>query len=92
MPCVRAPMLRIKAGEPAGLQQHVELQKDVLIAAPNDRGQHRARVMINRMPSPARVACVADNRPHRIHRRFASRLHVHGARIRVHRVPQGGVD
>src|SRR5215217_6176981 len=55
MSCVRAPMIGIKTGEPEGLQQCFELQKDLVFAAPKDIRQDGTRVMIDRMPQPAGV-------------------------------------
>ena len=63
-------MIGIKTGEPEGLQQRFELQKDLIFAAPKDIRQDGARVMIDRMPQPAWVAFVADKRPHLIHLGF----------------------
>ena len=65
IPRVRAPMIRIKAGEPEGLQQRFELQKDFIFAAPKDIGQNRARLMmlgkdkarcLGPVPHPPRLA------------------------------------
>src|SRR5215510_11947694 len=70
MAFVRTPMIRIEASEPEGLQQRFELQKNFVCAASKDIRQDRARVMIDRMPQPARVAFVADKRPHLIHLGF----------------------
>ena len=36
MAFVRPPMIRIKTGEPEGLQQRFELEKDFVFAAPKD--------------------------------------------------------
>src|SRR6266705_2448116 len=77
MAFVCPPMIRIKTGEPEGLQQRFELHKDVVFAATKDIGQDRARVMINRMPQPAWVPFVADKAPHFVDLRFPSLLNVH---------------
>src|ERR687887_2271555 len=67
MAFVRPPMIGIKTREPEGLQQCFELQKDCVFAAPKNIGQDSTRVMVDRMPQPARVAFVADKRPHLVH-------------------------
>ncbi len=36
MPGVRPPMIGIKAREPKGLQQRLELEKDLVLATPQD--------------------------------------------------------
>src|SRR6266704_633218 len=77
MAFVRPPMIRIKTGEPEGLQQRFELHKDFVFAATKDIGQDRARVMINRMPQPAWVAFVADKAPHFVDLRFPCLLNVY---------------
>src|SRR2546425_529710 len=78
MPGVGAPIIGVVAGEPEGLQQRFELQKDFVFAATKDVGQDLACVMIDGMPEPAWVALVPDKRPHLIHLRFARALHVPG--------------
>src|SRR5215831_16541457 len=67
MAFVRPPMIGIKASEPEGLQQRFELQKDLIFAAPKDIRQDGPRMVIDRMPQPARVAFVADKRPHLVY-------------------------
>ena len=84
MPCgfqmsgVCTPMIRIKAGEPKGLQQRFALQKDRVFAAPEDRRQDGSRAMINGMPQPTRVVFVADKRPHFIHLGWIQRAEQRG--------------
>src|SRR6266702_4616255 len=75
---VGAPIVGVVAGEPEGLQQRFELQKDLILAATKDVGQNLAGVVIDGMPEPAGVAFVADKRPHLIHLRFTSALQVPG--------------
>src|SRR5215813_12415151 len=70
MPSVGAPIIGGVAGQPEGLQQRFELQKDLVFAAPKDRGQNLASVVIDGMPEPTRVAFVPDKRPHLIHLRL----------------------
>src|SRR4029450_2082001 len=86
MPGVGAPIIGVVAGEPEGLQQRLELQKDLVCAAPKDVGQDLAGVVIDGMPEPAGVAFVPDKRPHLIHLRlrFPRALPVPG--------PLGGVQ
>lgn len=95
---VRAPMIGIKTGEPAGLEQGFEPQQACVFAVPKAIRQDGTRVMIARMPQPAGVACVADKGPPRVHRGFlASTLDRHGkvgwgrgTQARgVHRLPRG---
>ena len=47
MPGVGAPMIRIKAGEPEGLQQRFKSEKDIICAAPKNIRQDCACVMIS---------------------------------------------
>src|SRR2546425_3709589 len=77
---IGTPIIGIVASEPEGLQQRLELQKDLIFAAPKDVGQDLAGVVIDGMPEPAGVAFVPDKRPHLIHLclRFASALYVPG--------------
>ena len=63
MPRVGTPRIGIIAGQPEGLQQRFEPQKDLIFAAPKDVGQDLAGVVIDGMPEPARVAFVPDKRP-----------------------------
>ena len=56
MPCIRAPMSGIEAVETKGLQECLELHKDLIFAATTDIRQDRARVMLKRMPQPANRA------------------------------------
>ncbi len=56
MPGIGAPMIRIKAREPEGLEQCFELQKDLIFATTKDIGQNLACVVIDGMPQPALVA------------------------------------
>ena len=53
-------MISVVAGEPEGLTQRFELQKDLILAATTDVGQDLAGVVIDGMPQPAWVAFVAD--------------------------------
>src|SRR5262245_2628877 len=69
---VGAPIIGIIAGQPEGLQQRFEPQKDLVFAAPKAVGQDLAGVVIDGMPEPTRVAFVLDNQPHLIHLRLRS--------------------
>src|SRR6266446_9724765 len=74
MPGVGAPMIRIKAGEPEGLQQRFKSEKDLIFAAPKNIRQDCACMMINGMPQPALGTFFADKTPHLIHLGFPSSL------------------
>src|SRR5882724_1853208 len=78
MPGVCAPMIGVVAGQPEGLEQRFELQKDLVCAATKDVGQDLSCAVIDGMPEPTWVAFVPDKRPHLIHLRFASALHSPG--------------
>src|SRR6266702_7448932 len=84
---VGAPMIGVVAGQPEGLEQRFELQKDLICAATKDVSQDLARAVIDGMPEPTWVAFVPDKRPHLIHLRlrFASALHAPGSRGWVQR-------
>ena len=92
MPGVGAPMIRRKAGEPEGLQQRFQSEKDLICAAPKTIRQDGACLMINGMPQPALVTFCADKTPHLIPLGFPSSLNgdrhllgVYGAKqSRVH--------
>src|SRR5919198_6556761 len=77
---VSAPRIGIIPGQPEGLQQRFEPQKDLVFAATKDVGQDLAGCVIDGMPEPTRVAFVPDKRPHLIHLRlrFPSTLQVPG--------------
>ena len=62
-------MISVVAGQPKGLEQCFELQKDLVFAAPKDVGQDPACVVIDGMPEPAWIAFILDKRPHLIHLR-----------------------
>ena len=93
MPGVGPPMIGVVAGQPEGLEQRFELQKDLVCAATKDVGQDLAGVVIDGMAEPAGVAFVPDKRPHLIHLRlrFTRALHVPGHLSRVQRAQQHGV-
>ena len=63
MPRVGTPIIGIIAGQPEGLHQRFEPQKDLVFAAAKDVGQDLAGVVIDSMPEPTRVAFVPDKRP-----------------------------
>src|SRR6266446_10874885 len=63
-------MISVVAGQPEGLEQCFELQKDLVFAAPKDVGQDLACVVIDGMPEPAWIPFVPDKRPHLIHLRL----------------------
>src|SRR5712691_2924797 len=92
MSCVRAPMIRIEAGEAEGLQQRFELQKDLICAAPKNIRQDCAGMMINGMPQPALVAFFADKTPHLIHLGFPSSLNGDSHVLRVYGAKQSRID
>src|SRR2546427_12117431 len=56
MPGVGAPMIGVVAGQPEGLEQRCELQKDFICAATKDVSQDLARAVIDGMPEPTWVA------------------------------------
>ena len=63
MPRVRPPAIRIKTGDAQRGQERFELEENVLLPPPKDVRQHRACVVINRLPQPARIGCAADGTP-----------------------------
>src|SRR6266702_2800236 len=75
---VGAPIVGVVAGEPVGLQQRFELQKEIILAASKDVGQNLEGGVMDGMREPAALAFVADKRPHLIHLRFTSALQVPG--------------
>jgi len=50
VPLVRAPSIRIKAGNTKRFQQSLELQKDGILPPPKDIHQHGPTVVIDGMP------------------------------------------
>src|SRR5262249_48633172 len=56
MPCVRAPIIGVIAPDTKRLEQPFELQKHVVLTPAKNIRQHLARVVINRVPEPARLA------------------------------------
>ena len=91
MPGVGAPMIGGVAGQPEGLEQCFEPQKDFVCAATQDVGQDLACVVSNGMLQPAQVAFVPDTRPPLIHLRFTRALQVPGHLGGVQRAQQRGV-
>ena len=63
MPCVRAPMIRMKTGEPEGLQQRFQRQKDIILAPSEHMREDLPGVVINRMPQPPLVFLFPDKAP-----------------------------
>jgi len=92
MPGIGAPMIRIKASEPKGLEQCFELQKDFIFATTKDRGQNLACVVIDGMPQPALVAFLADTTPHLVDLSFPSLLHGHDDLCWLYGTQQRGMD
>jgi hypothetical protein len=92
MSFIRTPMIRIKPGEPEGLQQRFELQKDFVFAAAKDIGQNLTCVVIDGMPQPALVPFLADKAPHLVDLSFPCLLNVHDDFVWVYRAQQCGVD
>src|SRR6266849_8197487 len=88
MPGVGAPMIRVVAGQPEGLEQRFELQKDLVCAATKDICQDLSCAVIDGMPQPAWVAFVPDKRPHLIYLCFTSALYVPGYLVWVQRAQQ----
>src|SRR6266446_4490513 len=92
MPGVGAPMIRIKAGEPEGLQQRFTSEKDLIFAAPKNIRQDCACMMINGMPQPALVTFFADKTPHLIHLGFPSSLNGDSHVLRVYGAKQSRIN
>ena len=92
MPSVRAPMIRIKAREPKGLQPRFPLQKDLILTTPEDLSQDRTRGVVDRMPQPPRLLLSPDKAPHFLGLSFPSTLNGHGHFMRMAGAPQGRVD
>src|SRR5215475_10555346 len=90
---VGPPIIGIIAGQPEGLQQRFEPQKDLIFAATKDVGQHLAGVVIDGMPEPAGVAFMPDKRPHliQLRLRFPRALQVPSHLGGVQRAQQSGV-
>src|SRR5882762_11048289 len=55
MPLVRPPAVGERARDAQGLQQRLKLHEDVILPSAEDIGQDLARVVINRVPQPARM-------------------------------------
>ena len=66
IPLIRPPPIRIKAADPKGLQQRLQLQKDRILPAPEDVGQYRTTVVIDRMPQPPWLRFLPHLTPHLI--------------------------
>src|SRR2546428_9995431 len=92
MPGICHPMIGIKAGEPKGLEQRFQLQKNLILATSKDIRQDRTRVVINRMPQPPLVLLLADKTPHLIYLGFPSSLNRYGHLLGVYGTKQSRVD
>ena len=66
IPLLRPPPICIKAADPKGLQQRLQLQKDRILPAPEDVGQYRITVVIDRMPQPPWLRFLPHVTPHLI--------------------------
>jgi hypothetical protein len=64
VPLVGTPPIRVIAHNAKRLQQRVQLEKNGILAAPEDVGSHVPTVMINRVPQPPRVRFAAHITPH----------------------------
>ena len=64
MPLVGTPAVRKIAHDAKGLQQRFELQKDRGLPSSKHIRSHRARVVLNGGPEPARMGCAPDGAPH----------------------------
>jgi hypothetical protein len=69
---VRAPMIRLRAGDAKRLQQGVELYKPLGLATPTPVGHDLATMGIDHMPPPARGFFPLHAGPHCIPFRFLS--------------------
>src|SRR5215510_1384353 len=64
MPLVGPPAVRVELCDAKGGQQLLELQKDVVLPSSEHIRQDLPRVMINRVPQPARVRFAAHKTPY----------------------------
>ncbi len=92
MPCVRPPVIRREACEAKGLQQRLELQKDLIFPTAKDIRQDGSCMMIDRMPQPALVAFLPNKAPHLVNLSFPSLLNVHEDLVWVHGAQQCGIN
>ena len=64
MPLVSSPAVSVKFRDAKRCHQLLELQEDVVLPSSEHIRQDLARVMINRMPQPARIRFAAYVTPH----------------------------
>jgi hypothetical protein len=64
---VGAPIVRIIPRDAKRFQQGLELEKHLILAAPQDVRQHSTTAMIYRVPEPSRRSFRAHKRPHLVH-------------------------
>ncbi len=88
----RSPTIGGEVRQTAGLQQRVEREEHLIFPATKDLRQDCAGVMVHGVPQPSWVACMANERPHCIHRSFARPRNVHGHLVWVQHAEQRGVD
>src|SRR5262245_23206114 len=81
MPLIGPPAIREIARDAKGGQQRFACQKDGVLASSAYRGQHRARVVINRVPSPARIGFAVHGAPPLV--KFRAEPATHLQRIRT---------
>jgi len=91
VPLVRALPIGVKAGKTKRFHQGLELQKDGILAPPQDIRQYGPTVMINGMPEPPRRFLLLHKRPHFIHLRFSGTTDEHVHIVRGQRIEQGFV-
>src|SRR5713101_1513411 len=92
MSCVRPPMVRREACEAEGLQQRLELQKDLILPTAKDIRQDGSCMMIDRMPQPALVPFLPNKAPHLVSLCLASALDVHRNLVWLQGTQQRRVD
>src|SRR6266511_3416090 len=64
---VCSPIVRLKACDPKGLQQHPQLQKHLILTPAKDIRQDLSSSVIDGMPQPSRFLFLAHKAPHFIH-------------------------
>jgi hypothetical protein len=88
---VRAPMVGRIPRDAKWFQQRLKLEKHLIFAAPQDLRQHVATAVIDRVPEPPRLTCLAHVGPHCIDFRVFNALHHHVHLVRPPRVEQPSV-
>ena len=92
VPFIDPSSIRVEVLQAKGLEQLLQLDKDLIRTTPEGIRQDYATQMINRMPQPAPVRFAADKTPHLIDLRGLHAPYFDCDRLRTTPLHDAGVD